>query len=224
LRADGVTDVVARALAVAGCRTAWIGAESGSQRILDAMEKGTRVEQIAAATRRLRRVSIEVGFFLQFGYPGETYEDIERTLQMVRDCNPDDIGVSVSYPLPGTPFFDRVKALLGDRQNWVDSSDLAMMYPATYAPEFYRTLHGAIHAEFRARKSMAALASLVRRPWTAGRGTGRAVASGMYHAARLPGWRRALARLARQTQPGPSLVLRPALSQQAAAMPSEQSQ
>ena len=62
---------------------------------------------------------------------------------MVRDCRPDDIGVSVSYPLPGTPFYERVKAQLGDKQNWIDSNDLAMMYRATYAPEFYRTLHGA---------------------------------------------------------------------------------
>ena len=65
-------DAIARALQRAGCRTAWIGAESGSQRILDAMEKGTRVEQIAAAARRLHDAGIEVGFFLQFGYPGET--------------------------------------------------------------------------------------------------------------------------------------------------------
>ena len=137
----------------AGCRTAWIGAESGSQRILDAMEKGTRVEQITDAARLLHAAGIQVGFFLQFGYPGETRDDIERTLQMVRDCRPDDIGVSVSYPLPGTTFYQRVQAQLGQKQNWVDSNDLAMMYHATYVPEFYRVLHEAVHAEFRPRKA-----------------------------------------------------------------------
>jgi radical SAM superfamily enzyme YgiQ (UPF0313 family) len=96
LRADGVSEEIAGALGRAGCRTAWIGAESGSQRVLDAMEKGIRVDQIAAATARLRHHGIEVGFFLQFGYPGETRDDIELTLRMVRDCRPDDIGVSVS--------------------------------------------------------------------------------------------------------------------------------
>ena len=100
LRADQVTPRAVSALRAAGCRTAWIGAESGSQRILDAMEKGTRVEQIPEATRLLHDAGIEVGFFLQFGYPGETCEDIELTLQMVRECRPDDIGISVSYPLP----------------------------------------------------------------------------------------------------------------------------
>src|SRR5579864_3692706 len=70
LRGDTV-----EALRRAGARTVWVGAESGSQRILDAMEKGTRVEQIYEAARRLRAAGIEVGFFLQFGYPGETRED-----------------------------------------------------------------------------------------------------------------------------------------------------
>ncbi len=157
LRADQVTAKVAAALRAARCRMVWIGAESGSQRILDAMEKGTRVDQIAAATRVLHGAGIDVGFFLQFGYPGETRDDIERTLRMVRDCRPDDIGVSVSYPLPGTPFYERVKAQLGEKQNWVDSDDLAMMYRATYVPEFYRALHALVHAEFRARKWVEAL-------------------------------------------------------------------
>jgi anaerobic magnesium-protoporphyrin IX monomethyl ester cyclase len=222
LRADGVTDAVARALGAAGCRTAWIGAESGSQRILDAMEKGTRVEEIAEATRRLRQYGIQVGFFLQFGYPGETRDDIERTLQMVRDCRPDDIGVSVSYPLPGTPFYERVKTQLGDKQNWVDSDDLAMMYRGTLVPEFYRALHVAVHAEFRARKGLDALRHVVRRPWTVTGRTAREVAAGVYHAGRLPLWRRELNRLARRTPGAPSIVLKPVLTQQAAAIPSEQ--
>src|SRR5205823_3066720 len=92
LRADQVTPAIATALRSAGCRMAWIGAESGSQRTLDAMEKGIRVDQIADAARRLHDAGIGVGFFLQFGYPGETRADIEQTLQMVRDCRPDVIG------------------------------------------------------------------------------------------------------------------------------------
>jgi radical SAM superfamily enzyme YgiQ (UPF0313 family) len=222
LRADGVTDAVARALGAAGCRTAWIGAESGSQRILDAMEKGTRVEAIAGATRRLRQAGVQVGFFLQFGYPGETRDDIERTLQMVRDCRPDDIGVSVSYPLPGTPFYERVKTQLGDKQNWVDSDDLALMYRGTFVPEFYRALHVAVHAEFRARKGWDAFRQLVRRPWAPSVRTAREAAAGVYHAGRLPWWRRKVNRLARCAPAAPSIVLNPVLSRQAAAIPSEQ--
>jgi radical SAM superfamily enzyme YgiQ (UPF0313 family) len=224
LRADGVTDDVTYALARAGCRTAWIGAESGSQRILDAMEKGTKVEQIADAARRLKAARIEVGFFLQFGYPGETHADISLTLQMVRDCRPDDIGVSVSYPLPGTAFYQRVKAQLGEKQNWVDSDDLAMMYRATYVPEFYRTLHHAVHAEFRARRSADLLTSLIRHPSSFGRRTAHDIVAGAMQALRLPALRRELIRLSRKTQRTPAIVLNPVLSPQAAAMPSEQPQ
>ena len=149
LRADQVTPAVAVALKAAGCRTVWIGAESGSQRILDAMDKGIRVEQIYDASGLLRAAQLEVGFFLQFGYPGETRADIDLTRRMVRDCRPDDIGVSVSYPLPGTPFYERVKDQLGWKQNWLDSDDLATMYQATYVPEFYRAVHALVHNEFR---------------------------------------------------------------------------
>src|SRR5207249_5791390 len=202
LRADQVTDAVARALRSAGCRTAWLGAESGSQRVLDAMEKGTRVEQISNASRLLRDAGIEVGFFLQFGYPGETREDIESTLTMVRDCRPDDIGVSVSYPLPGTTFYQRVQAELGQKQNWVDSSDLAMMYRATYVPDFYRVLHRLVHTEFCARRAVGQLR----------RGRLREAAAAAIHRLSLPILRRRLDGLASLTPPRPPIVPLPVLT------------
>ncbi|RMD98293.1 MAG: radical SAM protein, partial [Calditrichaeota bacterium] len=114
-RVDLLSEEVVQGLKKSGCKTVWVGAESGSQKILDAMEKGTTVEQIYAATRRLRRHGIEVCFFLQFGYPGESDEEIEKTLQMVRECQPDDIGISVSYPLPGTKFYETVKNAMGPK-------------------------------------------------------------------------------------------------------------
>jgi anaerobic magnesium-protoporphyrin IX monomethyl ester cyclase len=147
------------ALARAGAQIVWMGAESGSQKILDAMEKGATVEQIHEATRRLRRAGIRVGFFLQFGYPGETRQEIEQTIQLVRDCDPDDIGISVSYPLPGTKFFERVHDQLSEKQNWLDSDDLAMLYRGPFSTEFYRKLHSVVHKEFRARRAWRSLKS-----------------------------------------------------------------
>jgi len=212
LRADQVTPGVAAALRAAKCRTAWIGAESGSQRILDAMEKGTRVEQIGLASQRLREAGIEVGFFLQFGYPGETRDDIEQTLDMVRRSRPDDIGISVSYPLPGTTFYQRVKAQLGQKQNWVDSNDLAMMYRATYVPDFYRALHAYVHAEFRARKSVDALR----------RGHISSLAALIRHRVAMPWLRRRVDHLSRVVPPHPAIIPIPVLTPQAAAIPTEQ--
>lgn len=152
-RADLVTEKTAAALAKAGCRIVWVGAESGSKKILDAMDKGDKVEDIYRAAKLLHDNGIQIGFFLQFGYPGETWDDVQLTLKMVRECMPDDIGISVSYPLPGTKFYERVKLELGEKQNWVDSDDLAMLYRGPFPQEFYRILHGRVHFEFRLRKA-----------------------------------------------------------------------
>jgi len=140
------------ALAESGAETVWVGAESGSQKILDAMDKGTTIEQIQTATHRLRSKGIKVGYFLQFGYLNETKTDIESTVKMVLNNMPDEIGISVSYPLPGTKFFEKVKTELKEKQNWTDSDDLAMMYHATYSPAFYKLLHRYVHSRYRIRR------------------------------------------------------------------------
>jgi len=111
------------------------------------MEKGTRVEDVVSARELLRRHGIRACYFLQFGYLGEEWEDIQKTIQLVCQTRPDDIGVSVSYPLPGTEFYSRVAAELGPKQNWSDSGDLAMMFRGTYTSEFYTALHDALHLE-----------------------------------------------------------------------------
>ena len=182
----------------AGCETVWLGAESGSQKILDAMEKGTTVEEIHEAARLLHRNGIRAGFFLQYGYPGETKEDIEATLEMVRECHPDEIGISVSYPLPGTRFYDRVYRELGHKQNWTDSGDLEMMFQGTYSPDYYRTLHKITHKQFQVWKSVNLLkgnqAQAVRMDYK----TLRGLAASAYHALTLPGLRKSLARLERE--------------------------
>jgi len=146
-RCDLMTPRTVAALKRAGCAEVWMGAESGSQRILDAMDKGIQVYEIYAARENLRQQGIRASFFLQFGYPGETWDDIQSTIRMVRETAPDDIGVSVSYPLPGTKFYSRVAAELGAKKNWVDSDDMAMMFSGTYTTEFYAALHDALHLE-----------------------------------------------------------------------------
>lgn len=150
-RADLMTDVAVNGLARAGCIEAWLGVESGSQKILDAMDKGIRVEQTVDATLRLREVGIRACWFLQFGYPGETFEDILATVRLVRETLPDDIGVSVSYPLPGTRFHDMVASELGDKTHWADSNDLAMMFQGTYQTPFYRKLRQVVHRDLDLR-------------------------------------------------------------------------
>ena len=147
-RADLISEERAAGLARAGCDEVWLGVESGSQKILDAMDKDETVETIKTASARLRKHGIQVGFFLQYGYLGEEYEDIRKTLRLVRECLPDHIGISVSYPLKDTPFYEKVVSQMGDKKNWRDSGDLAMMFTGKYHPDFYRALHKYTHHYF----------------------------------------------------------------------------
>jgi anaerobic magnesium-protoporphyrin IX monomethyl ester cyclase len=160
LRADLVSPAMAAALRDAGCREVWIGAESGSQKVLDAMHKGTRVDAIAQARRSLGAEGIRVGYFLMLGYLGEELDDILATRRLLEHTRPDDIGVSVAYPLPGTKFFDAVKRQLGEKRNWEQSSDLDMMFFGTYHSEFYRSVRNLLHDQVTEGLSPA-----VRRRW-----------------------------------------------------------
>jgi anaerobic magnesium-protoporphyrin IX monomethyl ester cyclase len=156
-RCDLMNEQAVDALARSGCREVWLGAESGSQHVLDAMDKDITVEQIHDARRRLASKGIRACFFIQFGYPGETWADIRLTIEMIRELLPDDIGVSVSYPLPGTKFHEMVKLDLTDQGHWQDSGDLAMMFAGTYRTNFYRELHHSLHDDLDLRRRMAGL-------------------------------------------------------------------
>lgn len=155
LEADSI-----KALAESGLETVWVGAESGSQKVLDAMDKGTKVAEIFEARQKLKEKGIKVAFFLQFGYLGETFDDIQQTINMVKTLLPDDIGVSVSYPLPGTLFYEKVKADLQQKANWTDSDDLSMMFQNTYPSDFYKQLHRYIHKVYRKAQGLDHLRNL----------------------------------------------------------------
>ena len=151
-------------LARAGCDNIWMGAESGSQKILDAMDKGTTVKQIFEATRLLKKNNIKPSFFIQFGYPGETKEDIEKTIAMINTLLPYEIGISVSYPLPGTVFYEKVKSQLKEKTNWTDSDEMALMFHNTYQPAFYKQLHRYVHKSYRKHLSFENWSQLFSNP------------------------------------------------------------
>ncbi|HHG83555.1 MAG TPA: B12-binding domain-containing radical SAM protein [Bacteroidetes bacterium] len=154
-------DTVA-ALARAGCDEVWMGAESGSQKILDAMDKGISLAEIKTSREMLAKHGIRAAFFLQFGYLGETQEDIQATFHMLAETMPDDIGVSVSYPLPGTKFYDIVAHELDEKQNWEDSDELALMFRNHHSPEYYKRLHRFVHKHYRKLQGYQSLRRLFR--------------------------------------------------------------
>lgn len=153
-----------QALISSGLYEAWIGAESGSQRILDAMDKGTTVEQIEQSTRLLKKGGVRVAFFIQFGYLGETWKEVKETISLILRMMPDRLGISVSYPLPGTKFYDKVKDDLQLKANWTDSDDLDMMFENTYSKQFYKLLHRYVHNRYAIRKGLIAGFHLIRNP------------------------------------------------------------
>jgi anaerobic magnesium-protoporphyrin IX monomethyl ester cyclase len=152
-------------LARAGCENIWMGAESGSQRILDAMDKGTTVQQISAATRLLKKYGIRPSFFIQFGYLTETKEDIQKTIHMINELLPYEIGISVSYPLPGTVFFEKVKMELIHKTNWKDSDEMALMFGNTYKPAFYKRLHRYVHKSYRKHLAFEGVKMILSHPF-----------------------------------------------------------
>ena len=162
LKEDNIT-----ALSESGADTVWIGAESGSQSILDAMDKGITTQQIEESTLLLKRNNIKAAYFLQFGYLDETWQDIQATLNMVLKLMPDEIGISVSYPLPGTKFYENVKGFLQEKQNWTDSDDLSMMFQNTFPSGFYKILHRYIHNRYRIQRGINQLKNLMQ-----GKGSG----------------------------------------------------
>jgi radical SAM superfamily enzyme YgiQ (UPF0313 family) len=137
-RADRLNERVAGTLAELGCFRVWIGSESGSQRILDAMRRGVTVEQVQNAVGCCKKNGIQTGMFLMWGFEGEEIEDIESTVSHVKKCQPDIFFTTVSYPIKGTPYFDRVSSRLINISGWSQSTDRDIRIQGRHSRTFYR--------------------------------------------------------------------------------------
>lgn len=148
-RADRLNEKAAGLLAELGCMRVWIGSESGSQRILDAMERGVTVEQVQRAVDLSRRNGIQTGMFLMWGYEGEEISDVEATIEHVKKCRPDIFFTTVSYPIKGTPYFEKVSQRLVSIEPWAQSSDRDFAVSGRHSRAFYK------HADLLLRSEMA---------------------------------------------------------------------
>lgn len=150
-RADRLMkDEVFATLAEMGCWRIWIGSESGSQRILDAMERDVTVEQVRWACNAARRHGIKVGMFLMWGYEGETLEDIEATIEHVKLAMPDEFLTTVAYPIKNTPYFDAVSDRVVLPRPWEDATDRDYKIRGRHSRAYYqaadRWLRAAVEA------------------------------------------------------------------------------
>lgn len=133
----------------AGCVRINFGAESGSQKVLDAMHKGTTVEQIREAARLCHDLGIEVYFYIMVGYPGEEWQDIQATVRLLRDTAPDSFSSTIAYPLPGTPFYDQVRDRLISQPDWHYTAENRLLYRGRYSTRFYRWVQRLLYREWQ---------------------------------------------------------------------------
>jgi anaerobic magnesium-protoporphyrin IX monomethyl ester cyclase len=136
-RADRLNPEMLDLLAELGCFRVWIGSESGSQRILDAMDRGVKVEQVQQAVALTRERGIESGMFLMWGYEGEELDDIEATIKHVSISKPDIFFTTVSYPIKGTPYYQKVSDRLVQLKPWGISSDREIKIKGRHSKTFY---------------------------------------------------------------------------------------
>jgi anaerobic magnesium-protoporphyrin IX monomethyl ester cyclase len=123
-----------------GLARVYVGVESGSQKMLDLMNRGTKLGQVERTAAALRAEGIRQFWFLMLGYPGETLEDIEATLQLFRRFSPEEYSVSIAVPIPGTRFHQVVKdrLLRRKRAGTRGSGGSSLLYEAAYPETLYR--------------------------------------------------------------------------------------
>jgi anaerobic magnesium-protoporphyrin IX monomethyl ester cyclase len=136
-RADRLNAEMLDLLAELGCFRIWIGSESGSQRILDSMDRGVKIEQVQQAVAMSRERGIESGMFLMWGYEGEELDDIEATIKHVSVSKPDIFFTTVSYPIKGTPYYKKISDRLVQLKPWGTSSDREIKIKGRHSQKFY---------------------------------------------------------------------------------------
>ncbi|RMF59268.1 MAG: radical SAM protein [Calditrichaeota bacterium] len=148
-RADKLDEEIVVLLKELGCYRVWFGAESGSQKILDAMSRGVTLQQITDATRWCQKHQIQAGFFVMFGYPDEELEDIYQTIEFVKTQQPDVYLTTVAYPLRGTRMFEEVQDRIITEHPWEEQFQRTLELRDRYTPQLYQYAIKKLASEYR---------------------------------------------------------------------------
>lgn len=146
-RVDLVDREMLDGLSAAGAYRIWYGAESGAQHVLDAMNKGTKLEEIRQAVGWSMAAGIEVGLFIMLGYPTETRDDVLATLQLLKDLDPEVFGIAVAFPMKGTDFYENIKPLVREESHWTQTNENKLVFHGQYRPRFYWFAERLLHNE-----------------------------------------------------------------------------
>ena len=152
-RAERLNDEVLQILKEAGCYRIWIGAESGSQKIIDAMDRRVDVNVVKEAIQKTNALDMETGTFIMVGYPGEDLEDIKKTVRYLKEANPTHYTITVAYPIKGTSLYNEVENNITIKPNWETSTDRDIDFKRTYTRKFYEYAVKHIVNEVEANKN-----------------------------------------------------------------------
>jgi radical SAM superfamily enzyme YgiQ (UPF0313 family) len=151
-RADRLNEEVIDQLKVSGCFRVWIGAESGSQKIIDAMDRRVDVNVVREMIQLAQKKGIQAGTFIMLGYPGETTADIEETIHHLKVSNPDLYTITIAYPIKGTPLYQEVEANFTVFPDWDKGTDRDIDFKRTYNKKFYEYAVRLVYNEVRYHK------------------------------------------------------------------------
>ena len=136
-RAERLNDEILRLLKEAGCFRIWIGAESGSQKIIDLMDRRVDVSQVKKVIQDTNALEIETGTFIMLGYPGETEDDITETIQYLKDANPTHYTITIAYPIKGTSLYNEIENDITEQPDWETSTDRQIDFKRNYSRKYY---------------------------------------------------------------------------------------
>ncbi|MCB9194742.1 MAG: radical SAM protein, partial [Flavobacteriales bacterium] len=136
-RAERLNTDVLKKLKQIGCAKIWIGAESGSQKIIDEMDRRVDIKKVSDTIIQTKQLGISTGTFIMLGYPTETIEDIEATVKYLKACQPDDFTITLAYPIKGTGLYDQMESQITTPNNWFESTDRDIDFKRTYHKNFY---------------------------------------------------------------------------------------
>ncbi|MFK7933262.1 MAG: radical SAM protein [Saprospiraceae bacterium] len=136
-RADRMNEEVIQVIKEAGAFRLWIGSESGSQKIVDAMDRRVDVHHVRAMIRQTRAAGMQAGTFIMLGYPGETEADIKETVKHLKEANPDQFTITVAYPIKGTSLYNEIEAIQTKTLDWMNSTDRDRDFERTYSRKYY---------------------------------------------------------------------------------------
>lgn len=152
-RADRMNEEVIDELKASGCFRVWIGAESGSQKVIDLMDRRVDVMQVRNMIRSSQAKGIQAGTFIMVGYPGETEADIVETVRHLKDSDPDIFTITVAYPIKGTPLYQEVENDFIQDLPWETSTDRDIDFKRTYSRKYYNYAVRYIVNEVNAEKA-----------------------------------------------------------------------